>query len=57
MEVREIGEYRGFKMEISFDSVTINIKLKLKNKFSYTIDLGVDAGGNITRRINKKFRF
>lgn len=51
MEVREIGEYRGFKMEISFDAVTRNIKLKLKNKFSYTIDLGVDAGagagGNI----------
>jgi hypothetical protein len=49
MEVREIGEYRGFKMEISFDSVTRNIKLKLKNKFSYTIDLGVDSNGNITR--------
>ena len=49
MEVKEIGEYRGFKMEISFDSITRNIKLKLKNKFSYTIDLGVDANGNITR--------
>ena len=49
MEVREIGEYRGFKMEISFDSITRNIKLKLKNKFSYTIDLGVDSNGNITR--------
>ena len=48
-EVKEIGEYRGFKMEISFDSITRNIKLKLKNKFSYTIDLGVDANGNITR--------
>lgn len=49
MEVKEIGEYRGFKMEINFDSITRNIKLKLKNKFSYTIDLGVDANGNITR--------
>ena len=49
MEVKEIGKYRGFKMEISFDSITRNIKLKLKNKFSYTIDLGVDANGNITR--------
>lgn len=49
MEVKEIGEYRGFKMEISFDSITRNIKLKLKNKFSYTIDLGVDGNGNITR--------
>lgn len=49
MEVKEIGEYRGFKMEISFDSFTKNIKLKLKNKFSYTIDLGTDINGNITR--------
>ena len=49
MEVKEIGEYRGFKMEISFDSFFKNIKLKLKNKFSYSIDLGTDANGNITR--------
>lgn len=49
MEVKEIGEYRGFKMEISFDSINRDIKLKLKNKFSYTIDLGVDSNGNITR--------
>ena len=49
MEVKEIGEYRGFKMEISFDSITRNIKLKLQNKFSYIIDLGVDSNGNITR--------
>lgn len=49
MEVKEIGEYRGFTMEISFDSFTKNIKLKLKNKFSYSIDLGTDINGNITR--------
>ena len=49
MEVKTIGEYRGFNMEISFDSFTKNIKLKLKNKFSYSIDLGTDANGNITR--------
>ena len=49
MEVKEMGEYRGFKMEISFDSITRNIKLKLKNKYSYIIDLGVDSNGNITR--------
>ena len=34
MEVKTIGEYRGFNMEISFDSFTKNVKLKLKNKFS-----------------------
>ena len=49
MEVKEIGEYRGFKMEISFDSFSKNIKLKLKNKFSYSLDLGTDTNGNITR--------
>lgn len=49
MEVKEIGEYRGFKMEISFDSFSKNIRLKLKNKFSYSLDLGTDVSGNITR--------
>ena len=36
-------------MEISFDSFSKNIRLKLKNKFSYSIDLGTDISGNITR--------
>lgn len=49
LETREIGEYRGFTMEMSFDSITRNIRLKLKNKFSYSIDLGTDVNGNITR--------
>ena len=49
METREIGEYRGFTMEMSFDSITRNIRLKLKNKFSYSIDLGTDVNGNTTR--------
>ena len=49
MEEKNIGEYRGFTMEVSFDSFTRNIKLKLKNKFSYSIDLGTDVNGNITR--------
>nr|MBP3680925.1 hypothetical protein [Clostridia bacterium] len=29
--------------------ITRNVRLKLKNKFSYSIDLGVDSIGNITR--------
>lgn len=49
MEVKEVGEYRGFNMEISFDSFSKNVRLKLKNKFSYSIDLGTDINGNITR--------
>ena len=49
MEVKEIGEYRGFKMEISFDSFNKSVELKLKNKYSYSLDLGTDINGNITR--------
>lgn len=49
MESKEIGEYRGFKMNLSFDSLTRNFRLTLKNKFQYSIDLGTDAYGNITR--------
>ena len=49
MEEKSIGEYRGFNMQVSFDSFSQNIKLKLKNKFSYSIDLGTDVNGNITR--------
>ena len=49
MEEKDIGEYRGFNITVSFDSFSKNIKLKLKNKFSYSIDLGTDINGNITR--------
>lgn len=49
MEQKEIGQFRGFIMEISFESFSKNIRLKLKNKYSYSIDLGTDANGNITR--------
>ena len=49
MEVRDIGEYRGFNMSVSFDSVSRNIRVTLKNRYSYSTDLGLDAYGNITR--------
>lgn len=50
IETKEIGEYRGFSMEISYyTSSSANICLKLKNKFSYTIELGTGINGNITR--------
>ena len=48
-EEKEIGEYRGFKMKLSFDSFSENFQLTLKNKYSYKIDLGNDVFGNITR--------
>ena len=50
-ELEEIGEYRGFTMEMSFDSITRNIRLKLflKGRSEYKISLGNDIYGNITR--------
>ena len=44
-----IGEYRGFTMILSFDSVYRTHKLTLQNSRSYTIDLGTDVFGNIQR--------
>ncbi|MCD7949313.1 MAG: SNF2-related protein [Erysipelotrichaceae bacterium] len=48
-EERFIGEYRGFKMMLSYDSFHGYHILNLKNELGYKIDLGTDAFGNITR--------
>ena len=45
----EIGEYRGFKMILSFDTFDRNFYLDMKNKISYKVELGSDPFGNITR--------
>jgi hypothetical protein len=45
----EIGEYRGFKMILSFDTCSREFQLELKNKLSYKTILGSDVHGNITR--------
>ncbi len=52
MEEKAIGEYRGFEISISFDSFSRNMKATLRNKYSYTTELGTDAFGNITRLNN-----
>ena len=49
MECKEIGEYRGFKMSLIFDYLNKVFSMKLQNKMTYTIDLGIDSFGNITR--------
>lgn len=49
MEEKEIGEYRGFKMKLAFNSFSKNFKLTLKNKYHYMVELGSDVFGNITR--------
>ena len=45
----ELGDYRGFKMNLTFDSVNREFKMVLTNKFSYFVELGQDIIGNITR--------
>lgn len=46
---KQIGEYMGFKLSISFDSFSKQIKLQMRGNLTYQIDLGTDAFGNITR--------
>ena len=45
----EIGEYRGFKMILTFDSFDRKFHLGMKNILSYDVELGADIHGNITR--------
>jgi hypothetical protein len=47
-----IGEYRGFTMELLFDSFNREYKLTLKNELIHTVSLGTDTFGNITRLDN-----
>jgi chromosome segregation ATPase len=46
---KPIGEYMGFKMSLSFDSFSKQFKLMLRGSLTYSVDLGNDAFGNITR--------
>lgn len=44
-----IGAYRGFQMELSYNSFDGYHKLFLKNKLSYMVELGNSSYGNIAR--------
>lgn len=44
-----IGEYRGFKMYLEFDTFKKIFQVALKNKMTYRADLGSDKVGAITR--------
>ena len=44
-----IGEYRGLKMLLGIDGMKKSFILHLQGKETYTLDLGDDARGNITR--------
>jgi N12 class adenine-specific DNA methylase len=47
-----LGEYRGFQMELSFDSFNKAYEITLKGALSHKVALGTDIGGNITRLDN-----
>ncbi len=51
-EARPLGEYRGFQMEIGFDTAQKEFFIKLIGKLRYTISLGNDANGIIQRLDN-----
>lgn len=48
-DLEDIGEYRGFKLELGFNSVEREFTMTMKNKYSHNIMLGSDVYGNITR--------
>ena len=47
-----LGSYRGFQMELSFDSFRNEFDVTLKGAVSHRVALGTDAQGNITRLDN-----
>ena len=44
-----LGEYRGFQMELYFETFSKEYKVKLKGELGYPVTLGTDTFGNITR--------
>lgn len=49
IESEEIGEYRGLKMFLSIDGLEKKFVINLKGNYSYSVELGSDIHGNITR--------
>ena len=52
-EARPLGEYRGFKTEIGFDTMEKQYFIVLVGKLRHTVLLGDDANGIFTRLDNK----
>ncbi len=53
----EIGSYRGFRMEIYYDTVNAHYCMNLCGKAKHKVDLGADALGNLTRIENELSKF
>ena len=49
----QIGSYRGFQMEVFYDTVNAHYCLNLCGMRKHKVDLGVDALGNLTRIENE----
>ena len=49
----EIGSYRGFRIEIYYDTVNAHYCMNLCGKAKHKVDLGADAIGNLTRIENE----
>lgn len=49
----DIGRYRGFRMEIYYDTVNAHYCMNLCGKAKHKVDLGADAFGNLTRIENE----
>jgi uncharacterized membrane-anchored protein YhcB (DUF1043 family) len=45
----DVGEYLGFKLNVTFDSFNNKFILNVKGAMSHPMEVGADAGGNITR--------
>ena len=52
-----IGSYRGFQMEIYYDTVNAHYCLNLCGMRKHKVDLGVDVLGNLTRIENEIAKF
>jgi N12 class adenine-specific DNA methylase len=48
-EPSPLGEYRGFKTELLFDTFAHEYKVNIKGAYTHTVSLGTDVYGNITR--------
>lgn len=44
-----LGEYRGFKLDLLYDSFGRQYKVNIKGAMTHTVELGTDELGNITR--------
>lgn len=53
----EIGSYRGFQMEVFYDTVNAHYCLNLCGMKKHKVDLGTDALGNLTRIENEIAKF